>query len=88
MQLALMGSELLASQRSEHVVLASKAWPCWGWPAGLLGCGLMAVACSAASSCLALCNPMDDGPADSSVHGTLQARTLEWVAMFSSRGTS
>ena len=31
-------------------------------------------------SCLTLCNPMDSSPPDSSVHGILQARTLEWVA--------
>ena len=35
-----------------------------------------------------LCNPMDCSPPDSSVHGILQARTLEWVAMSSSRGSS
>ena len=31
-------------------------------------------------SCLILCNPMDCSPPDSSVHGILQARILEWVA--------
>ena len=36
--------------------------------------------------CLTLCNPMDYTPPDSSVHGILQARTLEWVAIsFSER---
>ena len=30
--------------------------------------------------CLTLCDPMDCGPPDSSVHGILQARILEWVA--------
>ena len=35
-----------------------------------------------------LCNPMDCSPAGSSVHGILQARILEWVAMPSSRGSS
>ena len=35
-----------------------------------------------------LCNPMDCSPPDSSVHGILQARILEWVAMPSSRGSS
>ena len=35
-----------------------------------------------------LCNPMDYGPPGSSVHGILQARILEWVAMPSSRGPS
>ena len=38
--------------------------------------------------CLTLCDPMDCSPPGSSVHGILQARTLEWVAMPSSRGSS
>ena len=32
-------------------------------------------------SCLTLCNPMDHSPPGSSVHGILQARVLEWVAV-------
>ena len=39
-------------------------------------------------SCLTLCNPIDCSLPGSSVHGILQARTLEWVAMPSSRGSS
>ena len=39
-------------------------------------------------SCPTLCNPMDCSPSGSSLHGILQARTLEWVAMPSSRGSS
>ena len=39
-------------------------------------------------SCVQLCNPMDCSPPGSSVHGILQARILEWVAMPSSRGAS
>ena len=39
-------------------------------------------------SCLTLCNPMDCSLPASSVHGILQARILEWVAMPSSRGSS
>ena len=35
----------------------------------------------AAQSCLTLCDPMDSSPLGSSVHGVLQARVLEWVAM-------
>ena len=35
-----------------------------------------------------LCDPMDCSPPGSSVHGILQARILEWVAMPSSRGSS
>ena len=37
-------------------------------------------------SCFTLCNPVDYSPSVSSVHGVLQARILEWVAMPSSRG--
>ena len=39
-------------------------------------------------SCLILCSPIDYSPPDSSVHGILQARILEWVVMPSSRGPS
>ena len=35
-----------------------------------------------------LCDPMDCSPPGSSVHGILQARILEWVAVPSSRGSS
>ena len=38
--------------------------------------------------CLTLCDPMGCSPPGPSVHGILQARILEWVAMTSSRGTS
>ena len=38
-------------------------------------------------SCLTLCDPTDCSP-PGSVHGILQARILEWVAMPSSRGSS
>ena len=38
--------------------------------------------------CLTVCNPMDCSPPGSPVHGILQARILEWVAMPSSRGSS
>ena len=38
--------------------------------------------------CPALGNPMDRSLSGSSVHGTLQAGTLEWVAISSSRGSS
>ena len=38
--------------------------------------------------CPTLCNPMFCSPPGSSVHGFLQARTLDWVAVPSSRGCS
>ena len=49
---------------------------------------LCAVLCLVAQSCLTLCDPMSCSPPDSSVHGILQTRILEWVAMPSSRGSS
>ena len=41
-----------------------------------------------AQLCPTLHDPMDCNPPGSSVHGILQARTVEWVATFSSRGSS
>ena len=41
-----------------------------------------------AQSCLTLCDPVDCSPPGSSVHGILQARILEWIAIFFSRGSS
>ena len=38
--------------------------------------------------CSTLCDSMDCSPPGSSVHGILQARILEWVAMPSARGSS
>ena len=42
---------------------------------------------SVTKSWLTLCNPMDCSPC-SSVHGILQARRVEWVAIFFCRGSS
>ena len=39
-------------------------------------------------SCPTLCDPMDCNRPGSSVHGILQARILEWVAISFSRGSS
>ena len=44
--------------------------------------------CLVAQSCLTVYDPMDCSPPGSSVHGILQARILEWVAMPFSRGSS
>ena len=43
--------------------------------------------CSVTELCLTLCTPMNCSPPNSSVHGISQARILEWVAMFFSRGS-
>ena len=47
-----------------------------------------AAAAKSLQSCLILSDPMDCSLPGSSVHGILQARILEWVAMPSSRGSS
>ena len=39
-------------------------------------------------SCSTLCDPVDCSPPGSSVHGILQIRIVEWVAMLFSRGYS
>jgi len=41
--------------------------------------------CSVARSCPTLRDPVDCSPSGSSVHGILQARVLEWVAISSPR---
>ena len=51
----------------------------------LLASGVCVLSCF---SCVRLCNPMDCSPSAASVHGILQARILEWVAMPASRGSS
>ena len=44
--------------------------------------------CMLTQSCLTLCHPLDCSLPGSSVHGILQARILEWVAISSSRRSS
>ena len=41
-----------------------------------------------AQSCPALCNSMDRSPPGSSVHGILQMRILQGIAVFFSKGSS
>ena len=45
-----------------------------------------AAAAKSLQSCPTLCDPVDGSPPDSCVHGTLQARVLEWVAIAFSKG--
>ena len=53
-----------------------------------LGFCLSALVSEVAHSGPTLCDPMDCSPPGSSVHGILQARILEWVAISFSRGSS
>ena len=49
-------------------------------------CGKSCVLCLVAQLCPTPCDPMDYSLPGSSVHGILQARIPEWVAMLFSRG--
>ena len=49
---------------------------------------LVCCCCLVAKSYLTLCDPVHGSPPGSSIHGILQARTLEWVAISFSRGSS
>ena len=40
-----------------------------------------AAAAKSLQSCPTLCDPIDGSPPGSPIHGILQARTLEWVAI-------
>ena len=51
-------------------------------------CVCVCVCVLVAQSCLTLCDPIDCSPPGSSVHGILQARILEWVAIPFSRRSS
>ena len=48
-------------------------------------CGCIKVKVLVAQLCLTFCDPMNCSPPGSSVHGILQARILEWVAIPFSR---
>ena len=76
-------SELCKLMSSKHI---TKKWGRdklgdWDW------C-IHVVVVQALSRVWLLCNPMDYSLPGSSVHGTFQARILEWVGTFSSRGSS
>ena len=72
----------------------------WGWNGGRVGCVTVQVSCrgcvcvcvcvcsKSLQLCLTLWNPVDCSLPDSSVHGILQARVLEQVAISYSRGAS
>ena len=64
-------------------------WMCDIW-VSIQGYGIQPgrAVCSVTSAVSDLMWPMDGRLPGSSVHGTLQARILEWVAVLSSRGSS
>ena len=61
----------------------------WAFETSQLHACRVSLACLLVSSvCLTLCDPVYCSPPGSSVHGILQARILEWVAVCFSRGSS
>ena len=70
-----------------------KDW-CWSWISNTLATWCEELThwkrlwCLVSQSCLILWETMDCSPLGSSVHGLLQARILEWVAISFSRGSS
>ena len=49
---------------------------------------VIALKVSVAQSCLIICDPTDCSSLGSSIHGILQARILEWIAIPFSKGSS
>ena len=78
--------------QAEEAAVRRPAPPDSGGPAGaqeaLSGRLSESVEVSVAHSSPTHGDPTDRSPPGSSVHGILQARILEWVAIFSSRGSS
>ena len=71
--------------------MQSTSWETLGWRKHKLEWRLLEVKWSEvkwSQSCPTLCDPMDCSLPGSSVHGILQARILEWVAISFSRGSS
>ena len=68
--------------RAMHVTL-------WDFRSSLCPKCLISLFCYLVTKlCLTLCNSLECSPPGSSVHGILQARILEWVAISFSRGSS
>ena len=85
MSFTVQGAEKYSNPTKEAMVLGPKL----GHPFGKSTCHhLWSLKVLDAQSCLTLWDPMDCSPPGSSVRGILQARTLEWVAVPSSGGSS
>ena len=92
------GSEAASRWTLFHVNpgVGRKRWRPWGWDRrarpsfhGGQGWGTGDIhACLVAPSCLNLWDPLGCSPPGSFVHGILQERILEWVAISSSRQPS
>ena len=72
---------------NDYLIVVTVKVKVWSWQTGFtLQILPTFVLVKSLQSCLTLCNPVDCSLPGSSVHGILQARILEWVAMSFSRG--
>ena len=76
------------SGRSLEQEMATLQYTVWKIPGTEEPGRLQSVCAKLLQSCPMLCDPVNCSPPGSTVHGILQARTLEWAAMPSSRGSS
>ena len=67
-----------------NIVYHKRKMKCSGFNNILQNLSLMLCYAKSLQSCPTLCDPIDGSPPGSPVHGILQARTLEWVAISSS----
>ena len=81
-----------ATERERDILMSVSLSPCSEhalWRGASQTCSLPVnpskVKVSVTQSCLALCHPVDGSPPGSSVHGMLQAGTLEWCCFFLQR---
>ena len=81
----IMGTKSEKKSCLQHITSPSKPESSLSWDAR---CGKQVVCAKSLQSCPPLCDPMDCSPPGASVHGILQAKKLEWVAMPSSRRSS
>ena len=58
------------------------------WVKFLFGIKMRSICAKSLQLCLTLCDSVDHSPPGSSIHGIIQTRILEWVAMPFSRGSS
>ena len=79
------GKKQLLGNRGSHSYLLTNSYP---FSAEGKELHQMLCVCSVAWLCPTLCNPLDHNPPDSAVHGSFQARILEWVAISSFRRSS
>ena len=84
------GSHIGLLSTCEHLSLELSFPKCSGHN-GVCVCVCVCVSArvrTCAQPCLTLCDPIDCGPPGSSVRGISWVRTLEWVAISFSRGSS